>query len=174
MKKKFPGFFTIIRKLTPLWVILIIFVVMTGFSATASNTVPISFLDEDQQAITPNDLKPNACNGINVSSIISPNQGFIFGGGASELILGTETDNAIFPFGGDDCIVGGSGNDVIYDRILFFNAGTGNDVLIGGPGDDVLNGGSGNDYLIGGLGYDIFIGGGGSDTFDPSCEEQNQ
>ena len=166
--------FVILRKLSPLWILIILAVGLAGFSSTASNTVPVSFLDEKQQPITPNDLKPNACDRINVSTIIASAQGFIFGGGADELILGSETNNGFFPFGGDDCVVGGAGDDVMYDRILFFNTGTGNDVLVGGPGDDILYGGSGDDYLVGGPGYDVCEGGAGNDTFDVSCEEQYQ
>lgn len=49
-----------------------------------------------------------------------------------------------------------------------FNISTddhGNDVLIGGAGNDVVFGQGGNDTLIGGTGDDILIGGSGNDTF---------
>jgi Ca2+-binding RTX toxin-like protein len=166
--------FKIIRKLTPLWVLTAFVVLFAGFSATASNTVPISHLDEDLFGISPNDLKPNPCNRINVGSIVSSEQTFIFGSGDSELILGSANTNRFYPFGGNDCVVGGGGDDLLLDWFLFFNAGAGNDVLIGGPGDDELYGGDGNDHLVGGAGYDICYGGSGTDTFDASCEEQYQ
>jgi Ca2+-binding RTX toxin-like protein len=46
----------------------------------------------------------------------------------------------------------------------YFNAGMGNDTIIGANGKDFLVGGGGNDWLNGGRGNDSFIGGGGNDT----------
>jgi hypothetical protein len=44
-----------------------------------------------------------------------------------------------------------------------YNAGDGNDTLIGGKKDDILNGGRGNDKVFGGGGNDVVCGGVGND-----------
>ena len=71
----------------------------------------------------------------------------------------------IFGGNGNDCILGGSGNDTIHGSngadTIFGNAG--NDCLSGGNGNDVLYGGAGNDTLTGGNGKDIFVYESGSD-----------
>ncbi|WP_028025525.1 calcium-binding protein [Enterovibrio calviensis] len=68
-------------------------------------------------------------------------------------------------YGGDDTIVGGRGNDILYggagDDVL--RGGSGDDVLIGLAGDNALLGGSGDDVLIGGIGNDRLFGNDGSD-----------
>jgi Ca2+-binding RTX toxin-like protein len=48
-------------------------------------------------------------------------------------------------------------------RPYYFNAGAGNDTVIGGTANDFLVGGGGNDRLEGRGGDDTFIGGGGND-----------
>ena len=61
--------------------------------------------------------------------------------------------------GGDDYLVGASGDDVLH-------GGTGNDVLVGGDGDDQLHGGAGDDLLYGdGLAQEQHPGDSDSDTF---------
>jgi Ca2+-binding RTX toxin-like protein len=67
-----------------------------------------------------------------------------------ENLVGTELDDLITSFGGEDEISGGVG---------------GNDYLDGGLGNDILVGGSGKDWLIGGLGNDLMTGGGEADQF---------
>jgi Ca2+-binding RTX toxin-like protein len=66
---------------------------------------------------------------------------------------------------GNDSIVGGSGNDIIYGDAGFDSlAGSvGNDVILGGNDADYLYGGLGNDVLIGGLGADWLYGQEGDD-----------
>ncbi|MCK5903289.1 MAG: hypothetical protein KAG28_09090 [Cocleimonas sp.] len=68
--------------------------------------------------------------------------------------------------GGDDIILGLSGNDYIKggwgDDILF--GGSGNDTLDGGYGDDVLYGGSGHDIIDTGKGANTVFGGSGHDN----------
>jgi Ca2+-binding RTX toxin-like protein len=46
-----------------------------------------------------------------------------------------------------------------------FQAGSGNNQLLGGAAKDSLNGGAGNDRLTGGAGNDRLVGGAGADTF---------
>ena len=63
--------------------------------------------------------------------------------------------------GGDDWIVGGSGNDDL-------DGGRGDDWLTGGDGDDFISSGrgSGQDRLFGGAGNDTLIGRAGTNTLD--------
>jgi Ca2+-binding RTX toxin-like protein len=59
---------------------------------------------------------------------------------------------------GDDIVLGASGNDSLL-------GGDGADFLMGGAGDDTIYGGKGNDILIGGAGNDFLQGDAGSDTY---------
>ncbi len=65
--------------------------------------------------------------------------------------------------------LGTSGDDTLSTaqptRSYYFNAGMGNDTIIGGNANDFLVGGAGNDRLEGGAGDDQFIGGAGLDRF---------
>jgi Ca2+-binding RTX toxin-like protein len=73
---------------------------------------------------------------------------------------------------GDDRLVGGDGNDFIYEDV----SEMGDDVMIGGRGNDSLVGGHGHDKLYGGRGKDAMMakdslrdfvdGGAGVDTFE--------
>jgi Ca2+-binding RTX toxin-like protein len=62
----------------------------------------------------------------------------------------------IYAGDGNDSVVGGSGDDLIFGE-------AGVDSLAGGAGNDVVHGGNDADYLYGGLGNDVLIGGNGSD-----------
>jgi Ca2+-binding RTX toxin-like protein len=109
----------------------------------------------------------------------------IYGGFASDLLIGNGGDDFIKGGDGGDTIIGGTGNDTLDgehgadwivgdlgdDRI---DGGAGNDrlegregvdIMQGGAGNDVLIGGAGNDQLNGGLGVDTLIGGEGRDVF---------
>ncbi len=59
--------------------------------------------------------------------------------------------------GGNDLLLGGSGQDQI-------DGGDGDDVVFGGEGNDTVDGGAGNDTLYGGGGADSITGGDGNDT----------
>jgi Ca2+-binding RTX toxin-like protein len=69
---------------------------------------------------------------------------------------------------GNDTILGGAGAETIVggagDDMI--NGGGGDDSLDGGTGDDVLVGGDGNDTIRGGLGIDRIDGGDGDDSLD--------
>jgi predicted outer membrane repeat protein len=62
----------------------------------------------------------------------------------------------------------GDGNDSLAAnpkmRVLFVDAGTGNDTILAGVGNDTILGGSGNDLVKGGDGNDCILGGNGNDT----------
>ena len=74
----------------------------------------------------------------------------------SDLIIGTDGNDAISAYGGADYVFGRDGADVI-------DAGDGNDYAYGGKGSDVINGGEGNDTLFGDEGNDILVGDKGND-----------
>ena len=118
-------------------------------SIAASNTVNPSRADVDTLGITANQLKPSECSGINLTNIVSIDAGET-GTGANDLILWTDKADAEIRGGaGDDCILGGKGNDrqkIGKDWFPGLYGEEGNDVLIGGPGNmDMCEGGSGND-----------------------------
>jgi Ca2+-binding RTX toxin-like protein len=124
----------ILRKLA--WLALLSLLILSlatiGSSMAAGNTIPLSGLGASIQAITANSLKPAACAGINVSTIVR-GSGTINGTSNNDLILGSPGQDRISGGAGSDCILGGGGNDDIRG-----NAGT--NICIGGPGFDVFTG----------------------------------
>jgi Ca2+-binding RTX toxin-like protein len=122
------------------------------FSAfTASNTVPATRADVDSISITANQLKPWECSGLNLTNIVIVADGET-GTSANDLILGTDkNDPEIRGGAGDDCILGGKGNErqrIGPDWYPGLYGEDGNDVLIGGEGN--------NDYCDGGPGSDTY------------------
>jgi Ca2+-binding RTX toxin-like protein len=115
-------------------------------ASAAGNTIAHTNLGSRVFTIDANALKPRACAGLHLSSIVS-GSGTLNGNTGNTLILGSA---------GDDTITGQDGNDCI----------------VGGGGADTLDGGGGNDVLIGGPGGDTCIGGLGTNTFTASCEVQ--
>ncbi|WP_333712609.1 calcium-binding protein [Yoonia sp.] len=98
----------------------------------------------------------------------------ILGGPGNDVIDGTEENDLIRTFLGDDTIYGNGGNDRIFsgggDDIVygglgndFVRGGSGNDRIFGEEGDDRLFGDQGDDYIDGGSGDDIIRGGRGDD-----------
>jgi Ca2+-binding RTX toxin-like protein len=73
------------------------------------------------------------------------------------IITGTEEDDNLIGYKGQDTIYGEDGDDNL-DGYL------GDDVLYGGKGNDVVDGGLDDDYIEGGAGNDTVIGSGGADT----------
>jgi len=65
---------------------------------------------------------------------------------------------------GDDTVIGGDLADAV-------NGGRGDDFLSGGGGNDILNGNADDDILVGGLGNDVLNGGRGADTFVYAAED---
>ena len=76
-----------------------------------------------------------------------------------------------YGLGGDDTLIGGTGDDTLYGDGFYNGVSTGNDILRGGDGNDTLfgddrgNGGTGNDQLYAGAGNDYLRGFGGNDNF---------
>ena len=97
----------------------------------ATNTVSASRAGRDVSTSTADQKKPQpACNGITVSAVVT---GGANGGAADELVLGLPTADAnLRGQNGNDCIVGGGGNDTL-------RGDNGTDICIGGPGTDTFH-----------------------------------
>jgi Ca2+-binding RTX toxin-like protein len=127
-----------------------VIVMVTVFSAVAaSNTVPESRADKDSIGINADTVKPAQCSGITLTNIVDIGAGET-GTSQNDLILGTDKkDEEIRGGAGDDCILGGKGNErqkVGQDWVAGLYGEDGNDVLIGGPGNkDICDGGAGAD-----------------------------
>ena len=128
---------------------LIASVVIYAFAAAI--TVPFVRVDQDTLSVSPDDLKPPECDGITLTNIVDVGAGET-GTPANDLILGTDKNDAEIRGGaGDDCILGGKGNERQRngtDWVPGLYGDEGNDVLIGGPGN--------NDYCDGGDGTDTY------------------
>lgn len=112
----------------------------------ASNTVPPSGASSRTYPITPNDLKPSQCAGINLTNLVAGG-GKLDGTSGNDLILGSNKHDDLNGLGGNDCLVSGAGADNL-------SGGDGDDVLIGGNGNDQIDGGPGNDACFGENGND--------------------
>ena len=97
----------------------------------ATNTVSASRAGRNVTSITADQKKPKPdCNGITVTAIVT---GGANGGNADELVLGRAAADAnLRGMSGNDCIVGGGGNDML-------RGDNGIDVCIGGPGADTFH-----------------------------------
>ena len=118
-------------------------------SVTASNTVPGTKADKNSIGLGANELKPPQCAGMGLTNVVDIGAGET-GTAANDLILGTDKADAEIRGGaGDDCILGGKGNDrqkIGPDWVPGLYGEEGDDVLIGGPGNkDICEGGPGND-----------------------------
>ncbi|MGL4240737.1 MAG: calcium-binding protein [Beijerinckiaceae bacterium] len=80
------------------------------------------------------------------------------GGGGNDYIIGGAMNDMIWGGIGEDTLEGGGGNDNLY-------GGIGNDVLNGGAGDDFMTGDYGNDIFQHSSGNDVMQGGDGTDIF---------
>lgn len=132
--------------------LFLILVIGAVFSAVAaSNTLPSIRADQDHFGVSPNDIKPPECSGINLTNIVDVGAGET-GTSANDLILGTDkNDPEIRGGAGDDCILGGRGNE--RQRV----GGVWGPGIFGEEGNDVLIGGDGNnDYCDGGSGTDTY------------------
>jgi Ca2+-binding RTX toxin-like protein len=97
----------------------------------ATNTVSASRAERDVTSITVDQKKPKPdCNGITVTAIVT---GGGNGGNADELVIGlAAADGNLRGQNGNDCILGGGGNDTL-------RGDNGTDICIGGPGTDTFH-----------------------------------
>ena len=91
---------------------------------------------------------PGFCNGLAVTDFSDPLTNTFLGGGAGEVIEGTEDSDTINSGGGNDTICALDGNDEV-------DAGTGVDWVSGGDDNDMLDGFTENDTLLGDADEDI-------------------
>ena len=92
----------------------------------------------------------------------------IFGYGGNDKLYGGVGDDRLFGGGGDDDLYGGIGNDRLVgggDKDDLYG-GADKDVMHGYTGDDTFSGGEGDDELYGGKGIDTLSGDGGNDTLE--------
>lgn len=123
MKVRFPLRFLLFGLAT-----LIIITSMTAVAAT--NTIPSTRIDTQAISFNINHLKPSACAGMSLTSLIIAS-GTSAGTEGNDLILGGPGADTIDGLGGYDCILGGGGDDII-------TGGDGTDVCLGGPGNDTF------------------------------------
>ena len=144
MKKKW-------RALAALFVVcfatVVVFSVLNAFAA--ANTIPLSRADKNSMGLGVNELQPPECVGLGLTNIVDIGAGET-GTSANDLILGTDKADAEIRGGaGDDCILGGKGNErqkIGKDWGPGIFGEEGNDVIIGGPGNhDHCDGGPGTD-----------------------------
>jgi Ca2+-binding RTX toxin-like protein len=113
--------------------LLIVAIGASAWSASAaSTTTPNTNAAFVQQSVTADDMKPVACAGIVLTSVIG-GSGTLTGSAANELITGSSAADTIDGLGGDDCIVGGDGDDDL-------TGGADTDVCLGGAGTDAFTG----------------------------------
>jgi Ca2+-binding RTX toxin-like protein len=127
--------------------VLVIVSVTNAFSD--ANTIPQTRADKDSIGLGVNELQPPECVGMGLTNIVDIGAGET-GTSANDLILGTDKADAEIRGGaGNDCILGGKGNErqkIGKDWGPGIFGEEGDDVIIGGPGNqDYCDGGPGND-----------------------------
>lgn len=133
---------------------LIGLVLLSTFSAFATSIVIVpSRVDEVIVPATANDLKPAACDTLDLTNITTGNNPST----SNDLIFGSDGADTLSGGDGDDCLVGRGGSDTL-------NGDNGNDILLGGSGNDNLNGNDGA--------ADECYGQDDLDSLDSSCEIQ--
>ena len=110
---------------------LLTLIVVSAASAFAAGlSIPASNVGLQSVPVTAADLKPAACDGLYLTSVVT-GSGVITGTPGNDLIIGGAGPDTIDGLGGDDCILGGNGDDLI-------TGGDGMDVCVGGPGADTF------------------------------------
>ena len=127
--------------------VLVVISVIGAFAA--ANTVPSTLADKNSIGLGVNELQPPECVGLGLTNIVDIGAGET-GTSANDLILGTDKADAEIRGGaGNDCILGGKGNErqkIGKDWGPGIFGEEGDDVIIGGPGNhDHCDGGPGND-----------------------------
>ncbi len=127
--------------------VLVVISVIGAFAA--ANTVPSTLADKNSIGLGVNELQPPECVGLGLTNIVDIGAGET-GTSANDLILGTDKADAEIRGGaGNDCILGGKGNErqkIGKDWGPGIYGEEGDDVIIGGPGNhDHCDGGPGND-----------------------------
>jgi len=108
--------------------LLILASIVSAFAAGIS--MPSSNVGQQSIPVTAEDIKPPACDALDLTSIVS-GSGSLTGTAANDLIIGSAGADSIDGSGGDDCILGGGGDDSLIGN-------DGNDVCLGGPGSNTF------------------------------------
>ena len=113
--------------------LLVLIPLSMTFASAANIVVPTTRLSNRTSTVNANTLKPSACSGITLTTVIyCPSGGGMCNGtNANELIIGSSAIDIIQGKGGSDCILAGGGDDDI-------TGSQSRDVCIGGPGNDVF------------------------------------
>lgn len=95
-------------------VIIGVLLANTGHGLAATSWIAESGLSDAilQNPITPNDLKPPECTSLDLQNLVA-GSGTFQGTAANDLITGSAVVDGIDSLGGDDCIVGGDGDDLL-------------------------------------------------------------
>ena len=100
-------------------------------AVTATNVVAASKRRGGTETVSPTQLAPPECAGMVLTAVVVGNGGGV--SGQPTLIVGTPgNDNNLNGGNGNDCILGGAGNDNL-------KGNNGTDVCIGGPGTDTAH-----------------------------------
>jgi Ca2+-binding RTX toxin-like protein len=98
---------TLLRRLTPFAATALLLAAL-GSAVTATNSVPLSRAGRATSTIDINKLKPTACAGLTLTTLIK-GAGTINGTNGNDLILGSAAADDIDGKAGSDCCVGGGG-----------------------------------------------------------------
>lgn len=120
---------TNLARLTVAFLLVVIGASVIDASAS-SNTTPNTSASFETQVVTADDIKPAACAGIALTSVVA-GSGSFNGTAANELITGSSAVDTIDGLGGDDCILAGAADDSV-------TGGADTDVCIGGAGTDTF------------------------------------
>jgi Ca2+-binding RTX toxin-like protein len=146
---------------------------LMGLMAIGSVTlVDLNPEDDDDAQDTPEPLPPdrsaNLILGTDTADAIDGSDGMdrISGAAGDDLIDAADGDDEARGDAGNDTINGGAANDHLIgqDDDDVLWGDTGDDTLNGSEGDDLLFGGAGDDALSGGLGNDLLRGDAGVDS----------
>jgi Ca2+-binding RTX toxin-like protein len=121
---------SIVRPASVTLVVIATLAAATMLGLTAANTVPGSKAANRSSAVGAEQLKPNACNAITLTAVVTGSV-TVNGGAASDLILGTSLIDSMTGGNANACSVAGGGNDSL-------TGGAGTDVCIGGAGTDTF------------------------------------
>ena len=110
---------------------LLALITVSVVSALAAGVnVPASNVGQQSIPVRAEDIKPDACETVYLTSIVR-GSGTLTGTAGNDLIIGSAGADTIDGAGGDDCILGSGGDDIV--------AGAeGNDICVGGVGSDMF------------------------------------
>ena len=112
----------------------IVILILPSVAGTLTNTITMAgktTADYQALTVTPNTLKPKACDNINLTNVIS-GSGIVNGTAENDLILATDPNSTLNGNGGSDCLVIGDGLVGVLDGGGPPSGDTDVDICIGG------------------------------------------